>query len=73
MMKQAQTATAVPNKMITVEEVMDILQVGRSTAYHTMQRLNKELRDKGYITHPVQDRQAHQGQRNARPFPKSNI
>ncbi len=50
MMKQTQTAP-VPNKMITVEEVMDILQVGRSTAYHTMQRLNKELRDKGYITH----------------------
>ncbi len=50
MMKQTQTAPA-PNKMITVEEVMDILQVGRSTAYHTMQRLNKELRDKGYITH----------------------
>lgn len=49
-MKQTQTAP-VPNKMITVEEVMDILQVGRSTAYHTMQRLNKELRDKGYITH----------------------
>lgn len=40
-----------PNKMIMVEEVMDILQVSRSTAYHTMQRLNKELRDKGYITH----------------------
>lgn len=50
MMKQTQTAP-VPNKMITVEEVMDILQVGRSTAYHTMQRLNKELREKGYITH----------------------
>ena len=50
MMKQTQTAP-VPNKMITVEEVMDILQVGRSTAYHTMQRLNKELRDKGYIVH----------------------
>lgn len=50
-MKQAQTETAAPNKMITVEEVMDILQVGRSTAYHTMQRLNKELRDKGYIVH----------------------
>lgn len=49
-MKQTQTAP-VPNKMITVEEVMDILHVGRSTAYHTMQRLNKELREKGYITH----------------------
>ena len=41
----------VPNKMITVNEVMEILQVGRSTAYHTMQRLNKELRAKGYIVH----------------------
>ncbi len=40
-----------PNKMIMVEEVMDILQVSKSTAYHTMQRLNKELRDKGFITH----------------------
>ena len=39
------------NKMITVEEVMDILQVSRSAAYHVMQRLNKELREKGYITH----------------------
>lgn len=47
-MKQATTAS---NRMITVEEVMDILCVGKSTAYHTMQRLNKELRDKGYITH----------------------
>ena len=34
-----------------VEEVMDILQVSRSTAYHTMQKLNKELKDKGFITH----------------------
>lgn len=50
-MKQTQTAATVPNKMITVEEVMDILQVSRSTAYHTMQRLNKELRDKGYIAY----------------------
>lgn len=46
------TATAAqPAKMMTVEEVMDTLQVGRSTAYHTMQRLNKELKDKGFITH----------------------
>ncbi len=48
--KEARTVVT-PNKIITVEEVMDILQVGKSTAYHTMQRLNKELRDKGYITH----------------------
>ena len=37
--------------MVTVDEVMDILQVGKSTAYHTMQRLNNELKKKGYITH----------------------
>ena len=40
-----------PSKMVKVEEVMDLLQISRSAAYHTMQRLNKELRDKGYITH----------------------
>ena len=51
-MAAAKTATpTVQNKMITVEEVMDILQVSRSAAYHVMQRLNKELREKGYITH----------------------
>ena len=37
--------------MVKVDEVMEILQVSKSTAYHTMQRLNKELRDRGYITH----------------------
>lgn len=50
-MKSSTKESAEPNKMIMVEDVMDILQVSRSTAYHTMQRLNKELRDKGYITH----------------------
>lgn len=48
--KQAVKA-AEPNKMIRVEEVMDILQISKSAAYHTMQRLNKELQDMGYITH----------------------
>lgn len=43
--------TSEPSKMIMVEEVMEILQVSKSTAYHTMQRLNKELQEKGYITH----------------------
>lgn len=43
--------TAEPSRMIKVEEVMDILQVSKSSAYHTMQRLNKELQAKGYITH----------------------
>lgn len=43
--------TSEPNKMLVVEDVMEILQVGKSTAYHTMQQLNKELRTKGYITH----------------------
>lgn len=47
----AKTTTQQSNRMITVEEVMDILQVSRSTAYHTMQRLNKELQAKGFITH----------------------
>lgn len=51
-MAAAKTQTVpAQNKMITVEEVMDILQVSRSAAYHVMQRLNKELREKGYITH----------------------
>ena len=51
-MAAAKTQTApAQNKMITVEEVMDILQVSRSAAYHVMQRLNQELREKGYITH----------------------
>lgn len=39
------------SKMATVDEVMEILQVSKSTAYHTMQRLNQELKDKGFITH----------------------
>ena len=51
-MAAAKTATpTVQNKMITVEEVMDILQVSKSAAYHVMQRINKELKEKGYITH----------------------
>ena len=37
--------------MLVVEDVMEILRVGKSTAYHTMQQLNKELKAKGYITH----------------------
>lgn len=40
-----------PNKMIRVEEVAEILQVSKSTAYHTMQKLNNELKAKGYIVH----------------------
>ena len=48
--KEVKTPEAQPNRMIMVEEVMDILQVSKSTAYHTMQRLNKELEEKGYIT-----------------------
>lgn len=43
--------TPEPNKMLVVEDVMDILRVGKSTAYHTMQQLNKELKAKGYIIH----------------------
>lgn len=43
--------TPEPNRMLVVEDVMEILRVGKSTAYHTMQQLNKELRAKGYMTH----------------------
>ena len=50
-MAKTNTAATSENKMVTVDEVMDILQVGKSTAYHTMQRLNNELKKKGYITH----------------------
>lgn len=39
-----------PNRMLVVEDVMEILRVSKSTAYHTMQQLNRELRAKGYIT-----------------------
>lgn len=38
-----------PDKMVRVEEVMELLQVSKSTAYHIMQQLNKELKAKGYI------------------------
>ena len=41
---------AKPTQMLRVEQVMELLQVGKSTAYHIMQKLNKELREKGYIT-----------------------
>lgn len=46
-----QTALEPKKKMLRVEEVMDILQISKSAAYHTMQRLNKELQEQGYITH----------------------
>jgi predicted transcriptional regulator len=36
---------------MTVDEVAELLQVSKSTAYHTMQRLNQELKDKGFIVH----------------------
>lgn len=49
--KGTKTPEQQPNKMIMVEEVMEILQVSKSTAYHTMQKLNRELQEKGYITH----------------------
>lgn len=35
-MAAKETRPQAPSKMITVEEVMDILQVGKSTAYHTI-------------------------------------
>jgi predicted transcriptional regulator len=39
------------SKIMTVDEVAELLQVSKSTAYHTMQRLNQELKDKGFIVH----------------------
>jgi predicted transcriptional regulator len=49
----AKTATKPPepSKIMTVDEVAELLQVSKSTAYHTMQRLNQELKDKGFIVH----------------------
>lgn len=39
-----------PVQMLRVDQVMELLQVSKSTAYHIMQRCNKELQAKGYIT-----------------------
>lgn len=39
-----------PAQMLRVEQVMELLQVGKSTAYHIMQQCNRELREQGYIT-----------------------
>ena len=50
-MEKGSTTSSEFNKMLVVEDVMEILRVGGSTAYHTMQRLNKALQAKGYITH----------------------
>lgn len=50
-MDRGNIKTSEPNKVIKVEEVMEILQVSRSMAYHTMQQLNKGLKAKGIITH----------------------
>lgn len=50
-MDKGNVKTSEPNKKIRVEEVAEILQVSKSTAYHTMQKLNNELKAKGYIVH----------------------
>lgn len=34
----------------TVKEVMEILEVGQTTAYKLIRTLNDELKEKGYIT-----------------------
>lgn len=39
-----------PSQMLRVEQVMELLQVGKSTAYHIMQQCNNDLREQGYIT-----------------------
>jgi len=49
-MDKGNVKTSETNKMLVVEDVMEILRVSKSTAYHTMQQLNRELRAKGYIT-----------------------
>lgn len=50
-MDKSGVKTPEPNKMIRVKEVAEILQISESTAHHTMQMLNKELKAKGYIVH----------------------
>lgn len=37
------------DRFIRVEEVMEILQVGQTTAYKIIRQLNDELKSKGYI------------------------
>lgn len=47
-MARSKKSTREPSKMVRVDEAMEILSVSKSTAYHTIQKFNNELRAKGY-------------------------
>ena len=47
-MERSKKSTREPSKMVRVDEAMEILNVSKSTAYHTIQKFNNELRAKGY-------------------------
>lgn len=47
-MARSKRTTREPSKMVRVDEAMEILSVSKSTAYHTIQKFNNELRAKGY-------------------------
>ena len=47
-MARSKKTTREPSKMVRVDEAMEILSVTKSTAYHTIQKFNNELRAKGY-------------------------
>jgi hypothetical protein len=38
------------NEYLTAEDVMSILRIARPTAAKIIQRLNRELREQGYLT-----------------------
>ena len=35
---------------LNVEDIMGIMEIAKSTAYQLIRQLNKELKDRGYIT-----------------------
>ena len=41
---------AEPPRILRVADVMEIMDLGRSTAYRLMRELNEELREQGYKT-----------------------
>ena len=43
-MARSKKSTREPSKMVRVDEAMEILSVSKSTAYHTIQKFNNELR-----------------------------
>ena len=42
-MARSKKTTREPSKMVRVDEAMEILSVSKSTAYHTIQKSNKNL------------------------------